>query len=70
MMTKEERCDIYEKFFHRINMMCISMNGTRISDAISLIDSWSYAHRTGNGEYTEEEQQQIVERVIERMSKF
>lgn len=69
-MTKDERLKIYEKFFHRINMYCITMNSEQIAKAIGIIDSWSYAHRQGNGELSDYEQNKLVEHAIKRMEKF
>jgi hypothetical protein len=69
-MSPEEELQIYRTFFHQINVHCITMNNEKIREAVGLIDSWSYAHRRGNGEYTEEEQQECVNNVIRRMRDF
>lgn len=69
-MTKKERLEIYEKFFHRINVHCITMNQAKISEAVGLIDSWSYAHRCGNGENSDHQQKMKVEHVIGKMRDF
>ena len=69
-MTNKERLKIYEAFFHQINVHCIIMNTEKIRDAVGLIDSWSYAHRAGNGELTEYQQKKSVEHVIRKMEKF
>lgn len=69
-MRKEDRLAIYEKFFHQINVYCITMNQEKIKDAVSLINSWSYAHRIGNGEHSEYQQKKIVENVIKKMDEF
>lgn len=69
-MRKAERLAIYEEFFHSINLHCITMNQAKITEAVSLINSWSYAHRAGNGEPSEYEQKKMVEHVIKKMSEF
>lgn len=69
-MTKAERLKIYENFFHRINFHCVTMNNTKITEAVSLIDSWSYAHRQGNGEPTDYQQKKMVDSVVRRMGEF
>lgn len=69
-MTKKERLKIYESFFHQMNVHCITMNQAKITEAVGLIDSWSYAHRCGNGEYTEYEQKKIVDKVVLKMKEF
>lgn len=69
-MTNKERLKAYESFFHSINMHCITMNNEKIKEAVSLIDSWSYAHRVGNGEHSPHRQQKIVDSVIKKMKDF
>jgi hypothetical protein len=60
--TLEEKVAQYEQFLHNINMMIISGNGSGIRTLLNNADSWSYAHRVGNGELTEEQQQEIINR--------
>ncbi len=60
--TLEEKVAQYEQFLHNINMMAISGNGSGIRTLLNNADSWSYAHRVGNGELTEEQQQEIINR--------
>lgn len=69
-MTKLERLKIYERFFHQINVYCITMNNDKIREAVGLIDSWSYAHRAGNGELSPSEQKRQVESVINKMKEY
>lgn len=69
-MTKAERLLIYENFFHKVNSHCITMNNAKITEAVSLINNWSYAHRQGNGEPTDHQQKKMVEFVIQRMDEF
>ncbi len=69
-MTKKERLQIYESFFHQININCITMNQPKLAEAIRLIDSWSCAHRRGNGEPSEYEQKKMVETVIIKMKEY
>lgn len=69
-MKKLERLAIYEGFFHKLNLYILSAQRQKITEAISLIDDWSYAHRVGNGELTLAEQKACVEGVIEKMKDF
>jgi hypothetical protein len=69
-MNNQQRLRIYEQFFHKINLHCITMNTEKIKDAIGLIDSWSYSHRVGNGTFTEKEQRKIIDSAIKRMEEF
>lgn len=69
-MTKADRLEIYESFFHKINLHVVCMNNEKVRDAVSLIDSWSYAHRRGNGALSDKEQKKMVEDVITKMKEF
>lgn len=69
-MTKADRLEIYESFFHKINLHVVCMNNEKISDAVHIIDSWSYAHRQGNGAFSDKEQKKMVENVINKMKEF
>lgn len=69
-MKQSERLKIYEQFFHQINVYCVTMNQEKVAEAVALIDKWSYAHRMGNGELTDQEQKKVVESVIEKMRNF
>jgi len=37
---------------------------------VCLMDSWSYAHRCGNGELSERQQRKLVDAVVRRMEKY
>lgn len=69
-MDGMERLQIYEDFFHKMQYANIGCREDRIIEAVNIIFDWSYAHRQGNGEYTEEEQQAMIDRHIERMKNF
>jgi hypothetical protein len=46
------------------------MNGDKVREMISAICSWSYAHRCGNGEYSEEEQQKLIDKSFEKIKQL
>jgi hypothetical protein len=69
-MTKKDRLEIYEAFFHQFQMHIMMHNDKKITEGLRLIDSWSYAHRSGNGECSDYEQKKKVEHVIARMKDF
>ncbi len=53
----EDRNMHFNQILHRLNTFyAISMRSDCVSDMLTLIHKWSYAHRMGNGELTEEEQ--------------
>jgi hypothetical protein len=69
-MTNEHRRQVYERFLHRVALYADTFNNLKVQEAVTLICSWSYAHRSGNGELSEYEQQKRIDHVIERMDKF
>lgn len=58
----------YEDFLHAINYAMVACNHERIRKLMDNAFNWSYAHRVGNGEYTDEEQQTIVDHATERLT--
>ena len=58
--TLEEKVAKYEEFLHAINMCVISGDNPGITRLVANADHWSYSHRVGNGELSEEEQQEII----------
>ena len=69
-MKKSEKLAVYERFFHKISLAVLSQNQKSLQEALHIIDSWSYAHRMGNGELSEKEQEKAVEVRIKQMSDF
>lgn len=69
-MTNQQRLKIYEQFFHKISINCTTMNNEKIKDAVGLIYSWSYAHRCGNGELSDKQQQKLIDSVVKKMEDF
>lgn len=59
--TIEEKLEMYENFLHKINMCCVSMNNNAIKELVENADIWSYNHRRGNGELSDEEQQKLID---------
>ncbi len=51
---------MYELFLHKINSFIVSCNNDGIKELVENADNWSYSHRVGNGEYSDREQQQII----------
>ena len=59
--TQRDKIAMYEAFLHKINMYVTCSNNEGIRKLIKRADNWSYAHRCGNGEYTDKEQQMIID---------
>lgn len=58
--TQKEKIQMYEQFLHDIQLYSISGRGDLISILVGNACSWSYAHRVGNGELSDNQQDQIV----------
>jgi hypothetical protein len=59
--TLREQVQTFHAFMHIVNMECICGGmSDHIRNIMIAMDDWSYAHRRGNGEPTEREQQQMV----------
>lgn len=64
-MTDAEKVKIYEHFLHTLQLYAeITMEGDKVQKLIANACNWSYAHRRGNGEFSEEEQAALVEAAL------
>lgn len=53
---------VYESFLHLLQMHAeVTMDRDRVRRLIERACAWSYAHRSGNGELSEEEQQERID---------
>ena len=68
--TLEEKVEQYEQFLHNINMMLVASSTEGIQKLIDNADRWSYMHRIGNGELSEEEQQKLIDKAFWDLNKF
>lgn len=59
----------YEQFLHDINMYVTCCDNDKVRRLISNADNWSYAHRRGNGELTEAQENANVECAFDRLCK-
>jgi hypothetical protein len=66
--TLEEKVKMYETFLHQLQMNAeVVMNGDLVRQLISNACSWSYAHRRGNGEPSEDEQQAMINKAFDKL---
>lgn len=71
MATLEEKVAVYEHVLHQIQMYReVVMSHEKVVELLDIIGNWSYAHRCGNGEYSWEEQEQIIGRQFDRLKAF
>jgi hypothetical protein len=68
MTSDREKVIQYEALLHSIQMHAeVTMDHEKVYKLISNICNWSYAHRVGNGQYSDEEQQIIVKRSFDKL---
>lgn len=69
--TQKEKIEQYERLLHLIQLHAeVTMRGEIVKDLIGRICSWSYAHRTGNGENTDQEQQAIIDHAFWKLDPY
>lgn len=66
----KEKIAVYESMFHALHFAQVAMNPERVGRLLDSISAWSYAHRQGNGELTDEEQQELIEQAFKRMKEL
>ena len=68
MKTLEEKVIMYESFLHLLQLNAeVTLNADGVKKLIDNACSWSYAHRRGNGEPTEEEQQAMIDKAFAKL---
>ena len=68
-MDSAEKCKVLQNFLHK-SALAFNASEERAKEAVNIICNWSYAHRCGNGELTEGEQESIVESNYRKMEDF
>lgn len=68
LLKLKEKVEVYEKLLHSIQMYaCWTLDQPPLDHLMSIIFDWSYAHRCGNGELSDEEQNDLIDFQFERM---
>jgi hypothetical protein len=62
--TNKEKILQYESFLHKINSFIVSCNNDGIKELVENADNFSYSYRVGNGEPSDREQQQIINKAF------
>jgi len=63
-----EKVEKYESLLHRIQLYSsVTMDRDKVGKLIRNIDRWSYAHRVGNGELSEEEQDEVIRKAFDKL---
>ena len=66
----KERIMVYEDMLHALHFAQVAMNPGRVGKLLDSISNWSYSHRMGNGELTDEEQQKLIEKAFHKMKEL
>lgn len=69
LAAMKKKISQYEDFLHAINYAVTAGNNARVKQLVDNAFKWGYAHRCGNGEYTNEEQQRIIDKCAENLTK-
>jgi hypothetical protein len=60
--------DEARRVFHAIQLYReVAMNREKVIAILDAIGDWSYAHRRGNGELTDEQQQELIDSAWHRV---
>lgn len=63
-----EELSVHHQFLHNLQMYAeVVMKPSAVQALISNACDWSYAHRMGNGEFSDEEQQRIIDRAFKKL---
>jgi len=69
MITDKQKIAKYEELLHKIQLNAeVCLNDENMRRLISNICDWSYAHRRGNGELTDEEQQNCIDKCFNKLT--
>lgn len=67
-LADKQKIQKYEEFLHAITYAVTACNHERVRKLIDNAFRWGCAHRVGNGQYTDEEQQELVDRATEQLT--
>lgn len=67
--TDREKIEKYESFLHKLDLCAsVACDPVAVKELIENASNWSYAHRIGNGELPEQEQQKHIDSSFWRLS--
>ena len=69
-MTDKERFVNIQAFLHYLALGLQLGNAKIVNEGLATIHDWSYAHRCGNGENSDVQQQEIIDRFYQKMKDF
>jgi hypothetical protein len=64
----KEKIAVYESLLHDLHFAAfVTMDNKILGDLLSKISAWSYAHRQGNGEFTDAEVQENIDKSFDKL---
>ena len=68
--TLKEKVQVYEALLHDLQLYYeVTMDSEKVKELLKRISAWSYAHRAGNGEGGEKEQQERINSAFEKLKR-
>ena len=69
--TLREKVQKYESLLHLLQMhYAVALNSGNVKKLLDNISSWSYAHRVGNGQLSERQQNQLIRERFWKLDKI
>lgn len=69
--TTKDKIAVYEDLLHSIQMHAeVALNNDQVKEIINRICAWSYAHRGGNGELSNKQQQEQIDHAFWRLDLY
>lgn len=66
----EEKVRVYEALLHDLQLHSeVTLNHNAVVEILKNVCSWSYAHRSGNGELSDEEIQERIDNAFEKLKR-
>lgn len=70
-MSDKDKLEIYETFLHRLAIPYgVSMNPERVKKGLDIVWDWYRAHSDGNGELSQEEIEDNINKSLRRMEEY
>jgi hypothetical protein len=66
--TLRQKVEQYESLLELLSLYVNAGSQISIQKLLNNIDNWSYSHRQGNGELSEKEQQQIINKAFWKLN--
>ncbi len=69
MTTLTEKVKKYEHFLHNLHFaFSVELNSDKVKDLLNRASNWSYAHRQGNGELSQYEQNKLIKAAFHKLT--